>query len=43
MMDGFIKRIPSLNLEDLVVLNARPSGIIVRPNNPKISKVLRIF
>lgn len=35
MMDGFIKRIPSLNLEDLVVLNARPSGIIVRPNNPK--------
>ncbi|WP_072222190.1 substrate-binding domain-containing protein [Campylobacter coli] len=35
MMDGFIKRIPSLNLEDLVVLNTRPSGIIVRPNNPK--------
>ncbi|EIQ1835943.1 substrate-binding domain-containing protein [Campylobacter jejuni] len=35
MMDGFIKRIPSLNLEDSVVLNTRPSGIIVRPNNPK--------
>ncbi len=35
MMDSFIKQIPNLNLENLHVLNVRPSGIIVRPNNPK--------
>ncbi|MBK1973614.1 extracellular solute-binding protein [Campylobacter sp. TTU-622] len=35
MMDDFIKKIPNLSLENLSVLNVRPSGIIVRPNNPK--------
>ncbi len=35
MMDDFAKKIPSLSLENLSVLNVRPSGIIVRPNNPK--------
>lgn len=35
MMDDFIKKIPNLSLENLNVLNVRPSGMIVRPNNPK--------
>lgn len=35
MVDDFAKKIPSLSLENLSVLNVRPSGIIVRPNNPK--------
>lgn len=35
MMDDFAKKIPSLSLENLSVLNVRLSGIIVRPNNPK--------
>ncbi len=35
MIDDFAKKIPSLSLENLSVLNVRPSGIIVRPNNPK--------
>ena len=35
MMDDFAKKIPSLSLENLSVLNVRPSVIIVRPNNPK--------
>lgn len=35
MMDAFIKAIPSLDVKNVEVLNARPAGIIVRPNNPK--------
>ncbi len=43
MMDGFIKRIPSLNLEDLVVLMPvlQVSSCVLITQ--KISKVLRIF
>ena len=36
MMDAFIKAMPdSLSAKNIEVLNARPAGIIVRPNNPK--------
>lgn len=36
MMDAFIKAMPkSLDVKNVEVLNARPAGIIVRPNNPK--------
>ncbi|AJC86279.1 major antigenic peptide PEB2 [Campylobacter sp. RM16704] len=36
MMDDFIKMLPSqIKIEDVQVLNARGSGMIVRANNPK--------
>ncbi|WP_139451792.1 substrate-binding domain-containing protein [Campylobacter armoricus] len=36
MMDGFIKMLPNqIKVEDIQVLNARGSGMIVRANNPK--------
>ncbi|NDJ27607.1 hypothetical protein DMB95_06460 [Campylobacter sp. MIT 12-8780] len=36
MMDSFIKAMPDeLEYKNIQVLNIRPSGIIVRPNNPK--------
>ncbi len=41
MMDDFAKKIPSLSLENLSVLNVRPSGIIVLYLRKKSVKILQ--
>lgn len=42
MMDGFIKALPEqIKVDDIEVLNARASGVIVRSDNPKNIKTFK--